>query len=367
MPRASPLPHVSEPALRWDVFCRVIDNFGDLGVCWRLAVNLAGHGQTVRLWVDDARALAWMAPQGCAGVEVLPWSVAEHSPPAPADIVVETFGGDPPAAFVARMAAEPSPPLWLNLEYLSAEPYVERSHGLRSPQSSGPGAGLEKWFFYPGFTPRTGGLLREPGLTDQLDRLDPRAVLAGLGLTLAPGERCVSVFCYAGAPLTRWAHTLGDEPVCLLSAPGPATEGLRQLTLPAGMRLHPLPWLTQHGYDGLLRACDLNIVRGEDSFVRAQWAGRPFVWHIYPQDDGAHLLKLEAFLALHLAHASPAVRTQVRAAMRDWNAATPLDAMPPPPWPGLPSWSIHALQWRQELLTQVNLLTQLFRFVSEKR
>jgi hypothetical protein len=23
--------------LHWDIFCRVIDNFGDIGVCWRLA------------------------------------------------------------------------------------------------------------------------------------------------------------------------------------------------------------------------------------------------------------------------------------------------------------------------------------------
>ena len=32
MPSATPA-----PALRWDLFCRVIDNYGDIGVSWRLA------------------------------------------------------------------------------------------------------------------------------------------------------------------------------------------------------------------------------------------------------------------------------------------------------------------------------------------
>ena len=29
----------------WDLFCRVIDNHGDLGVCWRLARDLAARGE----------------------------------------------------------------------------------------------------------------------------------------------------------------------------------------------------------------------------------------------------------------------------------------------------------------------------------
>ena len=57
-------------ARSWDIFCQVIDNFGDIGVCWRLAADLAARGHQVRLWVDDASALHWMAPQGAAGVEV---------------------------------------------------------------------------------------------------------------------------------------------------------------------------------------------------------------------------------------------------------------------------------------------------------
>jgi uncharacterized repeat protein (TIGR03837 family) len=57
-----------------------------------------------------------------------------------------------------------------------------------------------------------------------------------------------------------------------------------------------LPFVPQPDYDRLLWACDLNFVRGEDSWVRAQWAARPFIWHIYPQDENLHHKKLRAFL-----------------------------------------------------------------------
>ena len=56
--------------MKWDLFCRVVDNFGDVGVCWRLAADLAQRGEQVRLWIDDASALTWMALQGARGVKM---------------------------------------------------------------------------------------------------------------------------------------------------------------------------------------------------------------------------------------------------------------------------------------------------------
>ena len=153
--------------MQWDLFCRVVDNHGDLGVCWRLAADLGSRGETVRLWVDDASALAWMAPQGATGVELRAWPEAEDEP-EPGDVVIEAFGCDPPASFVARMATRARAPVWINLEYLSAEPYVARSHGLPSPQRNG----LVKWFFYPGFDAHSGGLLRERDLLAQREAFD---------------------------------------------------------------------------------------------------------------------------------------------------------------------------------------------------
>ena len=364
------------PSLLWDVFCRVVDNFGDIGVCWRLACNLAERGQRVRLWVDDATALRWMAPEGHAGVEVSTWLAATAFPP-PGDVVVEAFGCDPAPAFLAAMAAAREngrAPVWINLEYLSAEPYVERSHALASPQMSGPARGLTKWFFYPGFTAATGGLLREPGLEAEQAVFDRAAWLAAHGLALAEGERLVTLFCYPGAPVDRLVASLAATglPALMATAPGAATGALRAALATAGapgaLRQHALPWLTQPDFDRLLWAADLNFVRGEDSWVRAHWAGKPFVWQAYPQDDGAHAAKIEAFLDRALARAEAGTAEVIR----DWTAAwNGLDdpASPLPGWTPrlLAATGAAARAWRDQLRGCPELVSSLLAFVREKR
>jgi uncharacterized repeat protein (TIGR03837 family) len=161
--------------MHWDLFCRVVDNYGDIGVCWRLAADLAARGENVRLWVNDAGALAWMAPRGATGVEVRAWPADDDAHVEPHEVVIEAFGCHLPTGFLTRMGAKRPAPTWVNLEYLSAESYVERSHGLPSPQASGPAQGLDKWFFYPGFTEKTGGLLRERDLVQRQTAFDAGA------------------------------------------------------------------------------------------------------------------------------------------------------------------------------------------------
>lgn len=348
------------PNLDWDLFCRVIDNYGDVGVAWRLARDLAARGERVRLWLDDAAPLAWMAPhEHPAGIELRRWDEAAIATAA-GDVVLELFGCELPEPFVAKMAAAPTPPRWINLEYLSAESYVERSHRLQSPQMSGPGRGLSKHFFYPGFTARTGGLLREPGLLEARARFDAPAWLAAQGVERRAGERLVSLFAYANPRLPDMLAALAAAgPTLLLACPGAAQQQLAALTLPPGLRWQPLPFLSQTAFDHLLWSCDLNFVRGEDSFVRAQWAGQPFVWQIYYQDDGAHGPKLEAFLEHCLAGADPALAAATRALWRGWNGLEP--------WAGaLPDAEAarsHALGWRAHLTAQADLTTQLLGFI----
>ena len=140
-------------SLQWDIFCKVIDNFGDIGVCWRLAADLAARGQRVRLWVDDASALAWMAPGGCAGVRVLRWtpqlapSDLEAFHNHPGDVLIEAFGCEVAPEFIAASARSHCEsglkPVWINLEYLSAEPYAERNHALPSTLSVARGGPAE--------------------------------------------------------------------------------------------------------------------------------------------------------------------------------------------------------------------------------
>ncbi|WP_427911809.1 elongation factor P maturation arginine rhamnosyltransferase EarP [Ramlibacter sp. MMS24-I3-19] len=346
--------------MRWDIFCKVIDNHGDIGVCWRLAADLADRGDTVRLWIDDAGALAWMAPAGQPGVEVLPWSAAHTAEPA--DAVIEAFGCELDEAFVAAIAratqARCRQPAWINLEYLSAEAWVERCHALPSPVLSGPGRGLVKRFFYPGFTSRTGGLLREPDLLRRQQEFDRAAWLTRHGIAWR-GERVISLFCYEPPGLRRWFQSVAasGEPILLLVTPGRATAAMRSLIdagEPTGaVTLHWLPALPQREYDHLLWASDFNFVRGEDSLVRALWAARPFAWHIYPQADGVHEAKLDAFLDWMQAPAS------LRQLHRAWNFGDvePAEAA----WV---DWQAAVRQARERLLAQADLVTQLKAFVA---
>ena len=292
----------------WDIFCTVIDNHGDLGVCWRLTRQLRDAGQRVRLWVDDASALAWMATTAHQepGIEVRPWTDVSQASTLqalpPADVWVEAFGCDIPEAFVSHgVATRAQQPRWINLEYLSAEDWVPRMHQLPSPVMSGPAKGWTKTFFYPGFTPDTGGLLRETDLLERQQNFDlvkRSAWRQQHAPHLAPDGLLISLFCYEPAALPQLLAQLVDTPHHLLVTPGRPLAAVQQAL--AGMAVHPnwnaLPYTSQDGFDEMLWACDLNFVRGEDSMVRALWAGRPFIWHIYPQDDNAHHAKLEAFL-----------------------------------------------------------------------
>lgn len=329
--------------LQWDVFCRVIDNFGDIGVCWRLAADLGARGETVRLWVDDASALAWMAPHGAPGVTVGGFDAPGLSDLGVGDVVIEAFGCDPPPAFVARMARRATGrPVWINLEYLSAEAWVGRSHGLPSPQPDG----QTKWFFFPGFTAATGGLLREPGLLAAADSFVRPA-----------GPRRASVFCYPNAALPALARHFDGE---LWLTPGPA----QSLDAPNARRL---AWTDQPGYDRLLWSCDLNFVRGEDSLVRALWAGRPFVWQIYPQHDGVHRVKLDAWLDLFLGpmlpQADAGFAADLRALWHAWNGFGPWPAR----WPDETLWRSACARWRQVLAAQPCLVSQLQAFIDHRR
>jgi uncharacterized repeat protein (TIGR03837 family) len=357
------------PLMLWDIYCKVIDNHGDIGVCWRLSAQLAAHAQQVRLWVDDGSALAWMAPEGCAGVQVLPWD-SQSQPQEPGAVVIEAFGCElsqrVQAAIAAKTRAQGRQPVWINLEYLTAESFADRNHGLRSPVLAGPAAGLNKYFFYPGFTPRTGGLLREPDLMQRQARFDRDGWLRRHGIAADSGTRLASLFCYEPPALdqllSHWGR--GPDRTCLLVTAGRATAALRAAMErkdqsdpdwngASRLSFSWLPLLSQLEFDHLLWACDLNFVRGEESLVRALWAGKPLVWQIYPQDDDVHHTKLAAFL--DWLDASPSLREFHSA----WNGnGGPL----PAPLPD--AWSACVQQGRLRLLAQDDLVTQLMRFVT---
>jgi len=365
-----------------DIFCTVVDNYGDIGVSWRLARQLANeHGMAVRLWVDDLTSFARLCPQVDVmldtqyqqAVEVRRWP-AEFPPVESAALVIEAFACRLPQRYEAAMAARVDKPVWINLEYLTAEDWVEGCHRLPSPHPTLP---LTKYFFFPGFTPRTGGLLLERDLLARRDAFQADAAAQavfwrGLGVPeRQPGELRVSLFSYENealeALLSAWE--LGTQPVVCLLPEGRALPQVEQYFGHAGrasarqaglkpdpqvyargnLRVQVLPFVEQAQYDELLWACDINFVRGEDSCVRAQWAARPFVWHIYPQHDGVHRAKLEALRARYAAGLPADAAAAVRDVWLAWNGGAGIDRA----WPRYVAeqerLARHGRDWAQRL------------------
>jgi len=381
------LPPANLTPSRWDVFCQVVDNYGDIGVCWRLARQLAGEfGLELRLWVDEPEALDMMLPsfdpalesQSHAGVEVRRWPV-DFPPVVAADVVIEAFGCELPPAYLAAMVTRPvRPPLWINLEYLSAEDWVHGCHALPSPHPKLP---LVKHFYFPGFTSQTGGLLRESGLLGQRDAFwqspqEKAAFWASLGCAVpTPETVTVSLFCYPNPALPgllgAWAEA-GYPVFCLVPEGKPAAavaEALGVKRLVAGDRLRRgdleilvLPFVRQEDYDRLLWACDCNFVRGEDSFVRAQWAARPFVWHIYPQEELAHEKKLAAFLDRYCAALPADAAEALRGMWWGWNRGEVTARQWADFWAQRAVLECHALDWAARQEGNGDLATSLVNF-----
>jgi uncharacterized repeat protein (TIGR03837 family) len=380
----SPLAHrgaaSKPPPLSWDIFCRVIDNFGDAGVCCRLARELCHRGHHVRLFCDDvalaSRLLSGSDPQRLP--QLLPWLPDDDrfwEQAAPAEVVIEAFACDPPPIYVGQMAGASQPPIWINLEYLSAEPWVEEVHGLPSPQWHGPASGLTKWFFHPGFTPATGGLIRQENFSKRQAEWDSAAWRRSMGLTLAPGEIQIALFCYEQPMLQALLDGLCKAGVRahVMATAGWASDQARSCQWPSGLRWTSLDWLSQDDFDHLLWSSDLNLVRGEDSLVRAIWAGKPFVWQLYPQTDGAHADKAEAFLDRYLsAQATTSMASDaIRTFWRVWNgfpsSSNPLamidDLFSDALWY---LWQRLSLEFSRQLSSQADLVSQLENFVRQK-
>ena len=352
---------------RWDIFCQVIDNFGDIGVCWRLAAELGVRGVQVTLHIDDASALQWMAPQSAPNVSVSSYDAAYATHP---DVVIEAFGCEAPTPFLQALAlrhtqcqqARQPLPVLINLEYLSAEAYVERCHRLPSRIMAGPAAGMTRWFFYPGFTEHTGGLLREHHLAQRQAQFDRIAWRHAHGI--AAQDCAISLFCYEPAALPQLLQQLNTPAPNwhpqLIVTPGRATAAVQAAACASQLTPIYLPSRPQAAFDEMLWACDLNLVRGEDSLVRALWAGQPFVWHIYPQHDNAHHAKLQAFLDWLQAP------TSLRTFHHAWNGMADAATLPVLTPALLQEWRACTQRARANLLTQNDLIAQLQPFAAEK-
>ncbi|WP_153075813.1 elongation factor P maturation arginine rhamnosyltransferase EarP [Paraburkholderia bonniea] len=400
MPAASPpssqpalAPHHSakhaSASLACDIFCVVIDNFGDIGVCWRLARQLSTeHGWQVRVLVDDLHAFQALCPalvpsvarQTIDGIVIEHWHEPTHAGAVLkiADVVLEAFGCDLPPVYLAAMARRIRQPVWLNLEYLSAEDWVAEFHLRPSPHPRYP---LVKTFFFPGLSAGTGGVLKEHDLDARRHAFSTSVAARAAWWLKATGEpppapeaTVISLFAYEnpaiGSLLEQWRD--GHEAIILLVPEGRISGALADFfglaSFAAGtqarqgnLHAHALVFSSQQDYDALLWISDVNFVRGEDSFARAQWAQKPFIWHIYPQADAAHLPKLDAALTRYAAHMEPAAHAALVAFWHAWNGAGT------PDWAHfrhhLPAFHTQAGRWAETLAEVGDLAGNLADFI----
>ncbi|MDZ7924429.1 MAG: elongation factor P maturation arginine rhamnosyltransferase EarP [Marinagarivorans sp.] len=402
---------------RWHIFCRVVDNYGDIGVCWRLAKQLAQeHKIAVTLWVDDLVSFNAICPpvnprsseQTVVGIGIRQWPTLHttFTPDVIPDVIIEAFACELPAHYRLAMqqkwqqhstaqlqtkrALTTQAFAWINLEYLSAEPWVESCHLSPSPVE-----GMRKTFFFPGFSAKTGGLMFDHTLIELGQKLQqPREQQAAIERlcqrtqtpTPPQAARHISLFAYPNAPIKSlidalmadnkptqlWllGDNLNEAMAKLMGHPVVSSHQYRQ----GHLNITCLPMLAQNDYDLLLALADFNCVRGEESFVRAQMLGKPMLWHIYPQEEHAHHDKLDAFLN-HYCDCDTSDNTLnelIKQLHQLWNGvANPeekIHYLNQKPWPDtlklMTQWQEHAKIWQQKLLNNGDLTTKLVRFCS---
>jgi len=380
---------------RTHIFCKVIDNFGDLGVCWRLARQLAIEQQhAVTLWIDDWQIVEQMTlktqtPAIASQAGELAWmhwsddqrltsQLTVHS--LPIDWLIEGFACRLPEDLLAHLAKQTPAVRWVNLEYLSAESWIHDCHGLMSDH---PRLNIRQHFFFPSVTPDSGGLLRESHLLTQIQTFQSSGSLQHdfwqhYGIGADDFSLKISLFAYPHVPLADLLNRLRDHPTTVLLAVTDSGHrhavqawlATQSLGLPAhrasvkcgSLTVLRLPFLSHTAFDQLLWACDLNLIRGEDSCVRAMWAAQAWLWHIYPQDDDAHQDKLRAMLAV----IEQTLAGQDDAALQCWLTAVWTYGMSQPTnWTALlgylPRIGRLSQRWQQYLADQSDLVQRLLQ------
>lgn len=360
-----------------DIFCEVIDNYGDAGVCWRIARMLTNEKNAdVRLFVSDLKTLSAIVPecdpeknvQTVQGIEICAWSEALNADPAP--VILETFACRLPQEYEKRAAERSPQSVWINIDYLSAEQWVEDWHLLPSPHPTLP---INKYYFYPGFTDKTGGLIFEKDILDREAAFMPERneYLKNLGADPAH-PFSLFVFCYPGEWIDNFYEALASDkrPVQLLLAPGAAGNDLMKMLEEKpieGVSAVRLPFFDQKDFEKILWCADALIIRGEDSFVRAQTVARPFLWNIYPIKEGTeHIDKLCAFADI-FGRSMPETAELWKRINVAWNTS---DKGFVPLWSewrdAVPAMQTSIREWRKQIIDRGSLIDHLCKFAKDK-
>ena len=305
------------------VLCKVLDNFGDIGVVYRLCRSLSDIDSSLKLnlVVNDLETFGRMAEginpqksfQTYRGWNIFDWNdektCGNYFSENPPTVVLQTFQCGLPdwldeIIYGEEFSASEKLCKIVNIEYLTAEKWAEDFHLLRGATRS---SNVRKYFFMPGFTKKTGGLILDKDFMDSLsDENCRKSKIAELAekIQLSEDEFKILVFSYQKDfsfffdAVNEFAE-ISKKKILVYVAPGAGLESFRKTECESEKKnfcVEYLPYLSQEVWDAFLCSMDFLFIRGEDSFARATLTGIPFLWNIYKQDEEFHLVKLKAFL-----------------------------------------------------------------------
>ena len=300
-----------------DVFCEIIDNFGDIGVVYRISKELKKIFQNVRIRIvlnrlEEFKAINkkvkdtdYQEIDGliCVTEKYVKENIETFGV---SDVFIEAFGCNVPEEYVKQ--AKENSKLWINLEYLSGEKWIEDFHLCESLIDS---KTLKKIFFMPGFSEKSGGVIIDSGFLERMKygKENRDEVFKKYFKDFDLKDKFIgTVFSYEKnfENLLETLKNYEKETVLLLMGEKTQksfseilkknlTEDYGNIVKYGKITMIYSDFFSQEEYEEIISASDFNFTRGEDSFVRGIILGKPFMWHIYLQEEKAHMDKIKAF------------------------------------------------------------------------
>lgn len=300
-----------------DIFCEIIDNFGDIGVVYRISKELKKIFQNVRIRIvlnrlEEFKAINKKVKdtdyQEIDGLICVTEKYVKENMESfgVSDVFIEAFGCNVPEEYVK--AAKENSKLWINLEYLSGEKWIEDFHLCESLIDS---KTLKKIFFMPGFSEKSGGVIIDSGFLERMKfgKENRDEVFKKYFKDFDLKDKFIgTVFSYEKnfENLLETLKNYEKETVLLLMGEKTQksfseilkknlTEDYGNIVKYGKITMIYSDFFSQEEYEEIISASDFNFTRGEDSFVRGIILGKPFMWHIYLQEEKAHMDKIKAF------------------------------------------------------------------------
>ena len=300
-----------------DIFCEIIDNFGDIGVVYRISKELKKIFQNVRIRIvlnrlEEFKAINkkvkdtdYQEIDGliCVTEKYVKENIETFGV---SDVFIEAFGCNVPEEYVKQ--AKENSKLWINLEYLSGEKWIEDFHLCESLIDS---KTLKKIFFMPGFSEKSGGVIIDSGFLERMKfgKENRDEVFKKYFKDFDLKDKFIgTVFSYEKnfENLLETLKNYEKETVLLLMGEKTQksfseilkknlTEDYGNIVKYGKITMIYSDFFSQEEYEEIISASDFNFTRGEDSFVRGIILGKPFMWHIYLQEEKAHMDKIKAF------------------------------------------------------------------------